>query len=303
MYQKKAMAAIAAIVVLLSCSSGISDGKENSLLWKISGNGLEKPSYIFGTHHLVPIAFLDSIPGIKTAFEETAQTVGELDMSDMTEMQMKIMGEAVLPPDVTYETLLPSDDVALLDSMLKAVVGVGLDQLGQLKPAMLSNLISISLYQRYYPSVGSAQNIDNYFQEEAIKRSRPVVGLETAEDQIYVLLNAQPIERQAEMLACMVKHPELLKEQMDKLQSAYYAQDIQTLYKLQEEEIADDPCPSTEEEKNMLNGDRNRKWLEKLPAIMQEKSSFIAVGCLHLPGDEGILEGLKKLGYNVTAVN
>lgn len=302
MHYKKVFIAVTAIFLLLSCSSGASNKTESSLLWKISGNGLQKPSYIFGTHHLVPISFLDSIPGIEAAFEETEQTVGELDMSNMSEMQMKIMGEGMLPPDIAYATLLSPEDTAVLDSMLRAVVGVGLDQLGQLKPAMLSNLISISLYQRYYPSVASAQNIDYYFQEEALKRSRPVVGLETTEDQIYVLLNSQSLERQAEMLICMVKHPEMLKEQMDEMQAAYHAQDIEVLRQLYEKEIPDDPCPSTEEEKNVLNGDRNRKWLDQLPSIMEDKSSFIAVGCLHLPGDEGLIEGLKKLGYSVEAV-
>lgn len=302
MHYKHIFVAITAISLLLSCSSGASDEKGNSLLWKITGNGLEKPSYLFGTHHLVPASFLDTIPGIKAAFEESEQTVGELDMSDMAEMQMQIMGEGMIAPGITYATLLSPEEVALLDSMLHSVVGVGLDQLGQLKPAMLSNLISVSLYQRYYPSVASTQNIDYYFQEEALKHSRPVVGLETAEDQIYVLLNSQSIERQAELLICMIRHPELLKEQMDKMQVAYHAQDLQALRQLYEEETPNDPCPSTEEEKNLLNGDRNRKWLEKLPSIMKEKSSFIAVGCLHLPGKEGLIEGLRELGYTVEAI-
>lgn len=302
MHYKKIFIAVTAIFLLLSCSTGASTEKGSSLLWKISGNGLEKPSYIFGTHHLIPISFLDSIPGIEGAFEQTEQTVGELDMSTMSEMQMKIMGAAMLPPEVSYETLLFPEDVALLDSMLQAVVGVGLVQLGQLKPAMLSNLITVSLYQQYYPSVVSAQNIDHYFQEEALKRSRPVVGLETAEDQIYVLLTSQTVERQAEMLMCMVKHPEMLREQMDEMQVAYHAQDIRAMHQLYEKEVPNDPCPSTEEEKDLLNGDRNRKWLEKLPAIMEDKSSFIAVGCMHLPGKEGLIEGLRSLGYSVEAV-
>lgn len=302
MNYKKILTVFTTVFLLLSCSTGASNEKSSSLLWEVSGNGLQKPSYIFGTHHLVPVSFLDSIPGIEAAFEATDQTVGELDMSDMPEMQMKIMGEAMMPPEVTYETLLPQEDVALVDSMLRDILGVGLAQMGQLKPAMLSNLISVSLYQQYYPSITSAQNIDQHFQAEALKRSRPVVGLETVEDQIYVLLNAQPLERQAELLACMVRYPEMLKEQMDKMQVAYHAQDIQALLKLHEEETPNDPCPSSEEEMDKLNGDRNKQWLEKLPAILQEKSSFIAVGCMHLPGDDGIIDGLRKLGYTVEAV-
>jgi hypothetical protein len=250
----------------------------------------------------VPLSFLDSIPGIHEAFESTEQTVGELDMSNMTEMQMKIMSNAMLPVGVTYESLLPAGDVALLDSTLTDLLGFGLNQFGRLKPAMLSNIISVTLYQRYYPSLSSGEGLDQHFQEEALKHSRPVVGLETTEDQIFALLELQSIERQAEMLSCMVKHPEMLKEQMDEIQAAYHAQDLDALWRLYTRETPDDPCPTTEEEKDALNSDRNSKWLEQLPAIMAERSSFIAVGSLHLPGEEGLISGLRDQGYTVESV-
>jgi hypothetical protein len=298
---KKIYFSLAALVLLFSCM-GAPKGDTGSLLWKVSGNGLAKPSYLFGTHHLIPITFLDSVSGIHDAFENTEQAVGELDMGNMSQMQMKIMGESTMPAGITFDSFLSATDVTLLDSILTRLMGVGLGQLGTLKPALLSNLISVTLYQQYYPSLSSGKSLDQYFQEEALKRNRPVIGLESTEDQIHVLLNSQTLDRQAELLICMVKHPELLKEQMDKLQVAYHAQDIKALLELYEEEMPDDPCPSTEEEKNLLNRDRNRKWLEKLPAMMADKPSFIAVGCLHLPGKDGLIEGLRKLGYRVEAV-
>ena len=287
-------------ILIISCVN--TSGNDNSLLWKVSGNGLDKPSYIFGTHHLVPITFLDSISGIREAFENTEQTVGELDMGNMAEMQMKIMGSATMPEGVTYDSLLQPDEVATVDSTLKNIVGVGLDQLGIMKPALLSNLITLSLYQQYYPSMSNEISLDQHFQDEALKRMRPVVGLEDTEDQIDILLNAQSLERQAELLMCMINNPHLLKEQMDELHVAYHSQDINYLFELSERETPDDPCPSTEEESNAVNKDRNEKWLNKLPAIMADKPSFIAVGCLHLPGDIGILEGLRNQGYTVEAV-
>jgi uncharacterized protein YbaP (TraB family) len=301
MILKKNIFSLITFLLLLSCSD-VSKGNTGSLLWRISGNGLEQPSYLFGTHHLVPVSFLDSVSGVKDAFENTAQTVGELDMSDMAQMQMQIMGESTMPAGVAYDSLLSPEEVALLDSTLARLMGVGLGQLGTLKPALLSNLISVTLYQKYYPSLSSGTSLDQYFQEEALKRARPVIGLETTEDQIEVLLNSQTLERQAELLICMVKHPELLKEQMDELQAAYHAQDIQALLELYEKEMPDDPCPGTEEEKNRLNKGRNEKWLKKLPQIMAEKPSFIAVGCLHLPGEEGLIKGLREMGYTVEAV-
>jgi uncharacterized protein YbaP (TraB family) len=275
---------------------------ENSLLWKVSGNGLTKPSYIFGTHHLVPLSFLDTVNGLNEAFEQTEQTVGEVDMSNMMEMQMQMMQRAMMPQGVTYQSLLSEDDFTLLDNALISLAGAGFAQLGQMKPPMLSQLITVMLYQRYYPEMASGENIDIHFQQKALMRSRPVKGLETVEDQLYALFDVSPIERQAESLMCTVKHPEMLKEMIDKLHVWYFAHDINSLYKLWEESDLSSPCPSTEEERNALNKDRNLRWLEKLPSIMSEKSSFVAVGALHLPGENGLIEGLRRLGYTVEAV-
>ena len=297
---KKIISTLTVLLLLLSCSN--LKGNDNALLWKISGNGLENASYLFGTHHLVPLSFLDSINGIHEAFNMSEQSVGELDMSNMSQMQMEIMGKAMMPQGTTYESLMNEADRAKLDSTLTSLMGMGLAQFGRLRPAMLQNLISVTMYQRLYPTLSGGKGLDQYFQEEALKRNRRVVGLESTAEQIRVLLEMQPLERQAEMLACMVNHPEMLKEQMDKLQVAYHAQNLEALWALYTEELPDDPCPSTEEEKFAMNGARNKKWLEKLPAIMAEKASFIAVGCLHLPGEEGLIEGLRKLGYTVEPV-
>jgi uncharacterized protein YbaP (TraB family) len=275
---------------------------ENSLLWKVSGNGLAKPSYIFGTHHLIPLSFLETVNGLNDAFEQTEQTVGELEMNNIMEMQMRvIMQHATMPRGVTYQSLLSEDDYALLESTLQSVVGVGLRQFSVMKPALLSQTITLTLYQRYYPETASGENIDTYFQQEALKRSRPVMALETIEDQINALFHSRSIERQAESLMCMIKHPEMLKEMIDNLHELYFAHNINALYELWKED-ANSPCVSTEEERNALNKDRNLRWLDKLPAIMSEKSSFIAVGALHLPGADGLIEGLRRLGYTVEAV-
>ena len=47
---------------------------------------------------------------------------------------------------------------------------------------------------------------------------------------------------------------------------------------------------------------RNKAWAEKLPAIMKAAPTFVAVGALHLPGEKGLLNLLKRQGYTVEAV-
>ena len=91
------------LLALAACAT--TKNKTSSLLWRISGNGLESPSYLFGTHHLIPLSILDSIVGLHEAFDKTEQTVGELDMSRMNEMQAVIMGAAIMPDGYDYRSL------------------------------------------------------------------------------------------------------------------------------------------------------------------------------------------------------
>lgn len=275
---------------------------ENSLLWRVSGNGLAKPSYLFGTHHIVPVSFLETVPGWQEAFESTEQTVGELDMRNMMELQAMIMQHAMMPAGVTYASLLNADDLALLNNKLISLVGVGLEQLGMLKPAMLSNLIVVSMYQQHFPEMATSQSIDEFFQQQALLRSRPIVALDTFDSQVYALFGVNTIERQAELLMCLIHNPERGIEMIHRLHELYFAFDIKGLYALTNEEHEDDPCPPTEEERAALTRNRDLRNIDRLSAIIQEKSSFVAVGALHLPGEDGLIEGLRRAGYTVEPV-
>ena len=290
------------LLLSLSLTSCAKPKQETGLLWKISGNKLEQPSYLFGTHHLVPISFLDTIAGIDAAFMATEQTIGELDMNNMGEMQMQLMMASVMPDGYSYDSLLNVEDKNILEETLKEYVGVGLDQLGQMKPAMLNTLLSVMMYKKLYPSDENGLSMDEHFQKEARDRYRQTLGLESVQDQIDVLFGSQPIERQAESLLCTIKNMDYGKKQMDRLMTAYHAQDLTAMAKLYEEEDPNNPCPSTQEEKDELNKARNEKWMDKLPTMMKEKPSFIAVGCLHLVGDDGLLNRLRKEGYKVEQV-
>lgn len=83
------------------------------LLWKVSGNGLNQPSYIIGTHHLAPFSIMDSIAGLQKAMKETQQVYGELKMSEMqSPVTMQKMQQVMMiaktvrcPPSSPLKTL------------------------------------------------------------------------------------------------------------------------------------------------------------------------------------------------------
>ncbi len=60
---------------------------EKSLLWKISGNGLEEPSWLFGTNHILCPGMINIPDKVKKAVMESEQLILELDFDDPTVMQ------------------------------------------------------------------------------------------------------------------------------------------------------------------------------------------------------------------------
>lgn len=275
----------------------------DALLWKISGNGLTQPSYILGTHHLAHVNFVDSIPGLKDAISNTQQTVGELLMSEQTEMQTKIQQAAMMPAGETYKTLLTADEYATLDAGLKELFMVGLDQFSQLKPGMISMLYTITLYTKNFPEFNpmAHEAIDAYIQRITKENGKNSLGLETVEDQIYALFDAEPLKDQAKSLACAVENKDWAIKGLNKLNQAYKAKDLTGMYNLAFND-PNDPCKMSQTYQSAINKNRNNKWLEKLPLIMKDKSSLIAVGALHLTGEEGLLYQLAKKGYKVEPV-
>ena len=291
------------ILTFFVCTVSAQEGNEKtgSLLWKISGNGLEHPSYIFGTHHLFPFSFLDSIVGVKQAFASSKQMVGELIMSDMAALAAEVQKAGLMPQDSTWQMLISEDDFRFVDEQLTAVLGVGLQSFGRLKPSMVSMVYTVSFYQKIFPQVNMNEIFDIWFQQQAVDRGIPVVGLETVQDQIAAIFEFSPLKRQASDLVCVMKYADYMEIAAKTLNRLYRSADLKGLTELfhEHEEV---PCTLNAEQQVAINETRNKRWLEKLPAIMADKPSFVAVGCLHLVGEVGLLHGLEQLGYIVEAV-
>ena len=67
-------------------------------------------------------------------------------------------------------------------------------------------------------------------------------------------------------------------------------------------DIPQSACPMSEEKKEKMLDDRNQAWLKKIPGLLKTNSNLIVVGAGHLPGKEGLLYQLAKMGYLVEPV-
>ena len=229
------------------------------LLYKISGNGLEKPSYIIGTYHLAPVSFTDSIPGLKEALNAAEQEYGELDMSDMmsAENTQKMQAAMMLPEGQTIDKLLTAEQMTRLNGMMKTLMGMDMtnpmiaQQLGKMTPKGLSLQMSLLMYLKKNPNFNPMQSFDSYFQEVMAGAGKPVKGFETVDFQVNALLKGTTMERQVEILMCMVDNQEWQEMMVDKIVSAFFSQDLKAIEAAMDEKL-NNSCDDTPEEKDRL---------------------------------------------------
>lgn len=284
-------------------------GVNAQLLWKITGNGLQKPSYIIGTYHLAPVSFTDSISGLKDALAATEQVYGEIVMADMTspENMTKMQAAMMLPDGQTLDKLYTADEMARINTLVKSVLGVELtnpmvmQQLGNLTPQALQTQLGVLIYLKKHPGFNPNEGFDNYFQKEAVAKGKGVGGLETFDFQINVLFKSMSMERQKQLLLCMADNLEFNEEQTENVVKAFFAQDLDGIEKAMDAKL-NNTCDGTPEEKDILIYNRNAEWMKQMPDIMKQKATFFAVGAGHLPGEKGILSLLQKAGYTVEGV-
>ncbi|MBW3467926.1 TraB/GumN family protein [Arthrospiribacter ruber] len=154
--------------------------KEKSLLWKISGNGLESPSYLFGTIHVICEDNFLMNEQIEAALKASDQLALEIDVTDpemMANMQMLSVNQEMRN---IKEDLNP-EQIDTVNEYFTAKFGAGIDQLGILKPFVISSL----LIQGSLPC-SSAVSYENFLSETMNKDSKQVVGLETIEFQMSI---------------------------------------------------------------------------------------------------------------------
>jgi uncharacterized protein YbaP (TraB family) len=266
------------------------------ILWKVSGNGLQKPSYILGTHHVASKDICDNIAGFNDAYAGVEQVYGEVDTEIMNNpaTQFKMMPHMTMPKGQTLSSLYTEEQVKKIDEYVTSLLGVGIKAFDKLKPAVVSSSIQAIIAMKMYPGFDAANGIDSQMQSMAKKDKKATQGLETLEFQIDILYNA-PLQEQAEDLLEMVEHGKETEEMIIELTNRYLKQDLAGLWEL----MLEDAEP---EELEKLVYSRNRNWTAQMKDIMPQNPTMFVVGAGHLPGEQGLIKLLEQEGYKLEPV-
>lgn len=270
------------------------------LLWKVSGNGLGRPSYIFGTHHMAPSTMIDQVKGMSEAIAGCDIVVGEVEKDSLMspEVQARMAQAMIAPPDSTLNKVLSPDEYSIVEKVFNKYfsnMGVKLSQMNSLKPSAISTQMQAMQAIKYFPNFDTNSLIDVMVQNRANEAGRPSVGLESVDEQIDLLFNGSLAE-QAKGLVEACRQDEFFQVQSAALADAYMAQDLDKLLAVMTDAtIGGD----SEEQMDALIYNRNRCWVEKLITIMPERACLVCVGAGHLPGEQGLLQLLRDAGYTV----
>lgn len=279
------------ILALLTIFSTQVEGQnlENTLLWKISGNGLKEASYLYGTIH---ITCDDKLPpkAVK-AMNETKQLYLELDMDDPA-LQQSMMGGMMMKEGKTLTSLSSAEDFAVVDDFLKKQLGYSAQMFNTIKPFMISAMLYPKMIDCEMKSVeGSLMTLSKEQNEE-------ILGLETVQEQLAVF-DAIPYDVQMKELVKTAKsNLDNDKTEMDLMLKTYKSEDINAMVNLMKE--SENEITSKFEE--ILLTERNKKWIPRIEAIAKETPTFFGVGAGHLGGDNGVIMLLKRKGYTVEPV-
>ena len=264
--------------------------KGKSLLWKVSGNGLTAPSYIFGTLHVVCQDDLFLPKGTEAAMASTETLMLELDMDDPT-MASKMMQLMVSSDTVGLVRRLTTSQQSSISKFLQANYGVPLQVFDKMKPFAVMTMV-----MGKYVDCAQPTSYEDVFMTMAGKGKKPVEGLETVEYQISIFDKLSP-QQQVDLLVDAVEKHEQYKEEFAAMLKLYKKQDLLKLAKLMNEDLG--PMEAIEDE---LVDERNKAWIPKMEAQMQAGPTFFAVGAAHLPEARGILTLLAQQGYTLTPV-
>lgn len=262
---------------------------EKSLLWKISGNGLNKPSYLFGTIHLTCDTSLDA--NTLNALEATEQLYLELDMDDKS-IQMQMMKLMMMKDGAKLSTLLSPEDFKILDEFMKKNLNMSAKLFDSFKPFMISSMLFPKMLDC------KSKSVESELMKITKEQNEEIFGLEIAEDQMKVFDEISYQDQAEELLKTVKDNLEKDKKEFNEMMAIYQNKDIEGMLKM----MSDSDNKITSENQDILLNNRNKNWIPIMVKIMKDKPTFFGVGAGHLAGEEGVIKLLRKKGYKVEAI-
>ena len=280
---------IPAILVSLFSAPSIVHAQENSLLWEISGNGLKESSYLFGTIHMIGKNDFFVRDEVDSVFSKCNQVAFEIDLDDVAQLN-SMQAWLNLPEDLTMDAIIPPDQYNKIKIFFADSMGLDIKDFNTQKP--------FALYQQFLYGLEKSEqeSYEIYFLMKCISSQKTVVGLEPISDEFRVMDNIS-YEEQIRWVIEGIDSINAYRSDFKELIHAYQEEDLYKLKLI----LQEDPVVMGEFEDALLD-QRNQKWIAEILKLTEQMPTFIAVGAMHLPGENGLISLLREKGFTVKPI-
>lgn len=283
-----------------------SDTLEHTLLWRIDGNGLEHSSYLYGTFHTQDPRAFNFRDSVIPALLSCTNAAFELQMDTLVTASLR----RIYYPDsvINLRDFLSPEQFDILDERLQAQVGISAEQLQYADPSLLLLFVEDMALEPEGPPTFDMEMFEGGFRipkETALDawlfrtarlEGLNAVGLETLDEQISIT-DTIPLRERINMLVETIEYdPNIAIANTRALVKAYEREDLNALLGF----VTADSMPTGVLFRLLTL--RNRNMADRMIPLMRNGATFTAVGAAHLPGEEGLIDLLRRKGFTVTPV-
>ena len=263
------------------------------LLWKIEKPGLQ-PSHLYGTMHVGDPRVLKLAEPVEQAFVNADRFVMEM-LLNFRAVGVITSG-SFFNDGRTLSSVMQADEYDRVIKLFKREVFLPEKVINNMRPwAVLMALMVPGQAQ-----LEADQALDMVLYRRAAMRKVPLIGLESPEEQLAVF-ESLSIEEQVWLLNKSVEEYAQLDLQMKQMLKAYLDRDLAGLVMLQDQFRYDDSDIDDKFNYELIEK-RNIRMVERMQSVLQQGNAFIAIGALHLPGENGVLHLLEQQGYSVSQI-
>jgi uncharacterized protein YbaP (TraB family) len=267
-----------------------SPGPGHGLLWEIDSPD-SSPSYLFGTIHSEDTGVIGLAPVVERAFTGSRQVILEVNLDTdamVTGSTAMLMTDGRRLSEIVGKTLFEQTVAALRSRGIPDVV------VERMKPWAAAAALSM-------PASKTGLVLDMVLFQRAQQAGKPLHGLETIAEQLDVF-EGLPLDDQVALLRDAVEQFASIDGMNDELLAAYKRQDLAAMMAINEAAMASGDQRLAREFQRRLVVDRNYRMAERMEPWLKQGGAFVAVGALHLPGEQGLISLLRQRGYSVRVV-
>lgn len=262
----------------------------STLLWRISGNGLEKSSYLYGSIHVTDKRVFQLGDSLFKVMNETEAFAAELDMGNLGSQLINKMlagkpGEneknAILVKDAVSNDIWNRYKKKLETRFGKKAEKITLTDLDLAETHLRNSLLKKGEMPTF---------LDAWLFGQARARGKWVGGIEELEDQLEHIAGGDAEEKIQQALF----DDQYYDQSVERLIKAYCNQDLDTIDAIMYREESG--------QKDYIMIKRNLKMARRMDSLAAIRSTLFVVGAAHLPGDSGVITLLRGRGFTVTPV-